>query len=138
MLADKLKALRDQEKMTNQQISDLSGVSLQTVTRIITGETKNPGFETVCDMIVAMGGSVDAFIGANVTHSASSLNDAIIHLYEKRVEDANRRADEQKEHAYIDKKGHQKANLYLLIMGIFVAALLLIDILMRDVGWIKY
>ena len=63
MLSTRLKELKDQRKLTNQQLSDLSGVPVGTINRIMAGQTDNPSFQTVCDMVMAMGGSLDELAG---------------------------------------------------------------------------
>lgn len=63
-LCDRLKHLKEKSNLTNQQIADISKVPLSTVNRILAGYTDNPSFSNVCDIIVAMGGSVDEIIGA--------------------------------------------------------------------------
>lgn len=62
-LADKLNALRDRHGMTYQQLSDSSGVPVGTLKSILTGTTANPGFDTVCAILRAMGESADALSG---------------------------------------------------------------------------
>ena len=54
MLSTQLKLLKEKRKLTNQQLSDLSGVPVGTINRILSGQTDNPSFQTVCDMVMAM------------------------------------------------------------------------------------
>lgn len=63
MISVKLKALKDKKKLTNQQLSDLSGVPLGTINRIMAGQTENPNFQTVCDLVKSMEGSLDELVG---------------------------------------------------------------------------
>lgn len=63
MLLEGLKELKDQKKMTNQELADLSGVPLGTINRIMAGQTDNPSFQTVCDITRALGGSLDKIAG---------------------------------------------------------------------------
>ena len=63
MINIELKRLKDKRKLTNQQLSDLSGVPIGTINRIMAGQTDNPSFQTVCDMVMAMGGSLDELVG---------------------------------------------------------------------------
>ena len=57
MLATQLKLLKEKRKLTTQQLSDLSGVPVGTINRILSGQTDNPSFQTVCDLVMAMDGS---------------------------------------------------------------------------------
>ena len=46
MITEKLTELKEKSALTNQQIADLSGVPLSTVTRIFSGQTDNPTIST--------------------------------------------------------------------------------------------
>lgn len=54
-----LRALKERCGLTLDQIADLSGVQKNTVSRIFSGETENPGFQTVADIVKALHGSLD-------------------------------------------------------------------------------
>lgn len=65
MITEKLTELKEKSALTNQQIADLSGVPLSTVTRIFSGQTDNPSFQTISDIVNVMGGSLDEIVGVN-------------------------------------------------------------------------
>lgn len=78
-LADKLNALRDRHGMTYQQLSDSSGVPVGTLKSILTGTTANPGFDTVCAILRAMGESADALSGAvSAADPPPNINDRLL------------------------------------------------------------
>lgn len=54
-----LQELKRQSGLTVEQIADLSGVPVKTLNRIFSGETENPGFQTVADIVKALHGSLD-------------------------------------------------------------------------------
>lgn len=121
MLCDELKALREKRKMTNQQISDASGVPLSSVNRVFSGQTDNPGFLLIRDIVVSMKGSLDEIAG--IKHH-SSADDQIIALYERSLANKDR---------WIKR-------LFVFSVTLVVGAiiLLLIDILSPTVGYIRY
>ena len=88
MLSTRLKELKDQRKLTNQQLSDLSGVPVGTINRIMAGQTDNPSFQTVCDMVMAMGGSLDELAGIQTPGGGepSPPGEDLIRLYERTIE----------------------------------------------------
>lgn len=99
MLADTLKAMRLRSGMTLEQLAKASGVPLSTISRISSGETKEPSFATVSALVLAMGGSMDELSGnapqsvQNARTGASECkgdNCPQIKLYERQ-----RLADEQ-------------------------------------------
>lgn len=63
MIHDYLRTLKDERKMTNHQLAELSGVPLSSVHRILSGQTDNPSFQAICDLVVALGGSLDEMVG---------------------------------------------------------------------------
>ena len=63
MISTQLKELKDKRKLTNQQLAELSGVPVGTINRILSGQTDNPSFQTVCDIVMAMDGSLDELAG---------------------------------------------------------------------------
>ena len=84
MISNQLKLLKERRKLTNQQLSDLSGVPIGTINRIMAGQTDNPSFQTVCDIVMAMDGSLDELVGIKeeTYQEKKTANKEIIHLYE--------------------------------------------------------
>lgn len=58
-----LKAEKSRQGLTNQQLSDISGVPLATTGRILAGTVSNPGFFHVAAICNALGLSMDECIG---------------------------------------------------------------------------
>lgn len=63
MIRAQLKEMKEKKGLTNKQLAELSGVSLPTVNRIMSGQTDVPNYQTVCDLVMAMGGSLDELAG---------------------------------------------------------------------------
>lgn len=84
MISNQLKLLKERRKLTNQQLSDLSGVPIGTINRIMAGQTDNPSFQTVCDIVMAMDGSLDELVGIKeeTLQEKKATNKEIIQLYE--------------------------------------------------------
>lgn len=60
--------LHRRTNMTHQQISDKSGVPIGTVSRVMSGQTKDPSFATVASIVTALGGSLDQMAGIEIMH----------------------------------------------------------------------
>ncbi len=60
---DRLKALKEEKKLTNTEIARLSNIPLATITRIFNGATPNPTFETFVQIAIALGASLDEIAG---------------------------------------------------------------------------
>lgn len=90
MISTQLKHLKDLRKLTNQQVSDLSGVPIGTINRIMSGQTDNPSFQTVCDIVMAMDGSLDELVGIKeatpLLQEKKLASNELIQLYENMLE----------------------------------------------------
>lgn len=67
-----LEKLHNSTGMTHQQIADKSGIPVGTVSRIMSGQTRDPAFSTVAGITHALGGSLDEMTGI---HHAKSKAD---------------------------------------------------------------
>ena len=94
MISMQLKALKEKRKLTNQQLADLSGVPVGTINRILAGQTDNPSFQTVCDIVMAMDGSLDELVGIKTEESAPADRKGpgreIINLYQEMLANKDR------------------------------------------------
>ena len=89
MNAEDLKRMKEERKLTTKQISELSGLPESTISRILSGQTDNPSFDTICSLVRAMGGSLDEFTGIQSSADApESL--VLVDLYEKMIDEKNR------------------------------------------------
>lgn len=94
MVTEYLNALNSQRNLTLQEISDLSNVPFQTVRNIFSGETTNPGINTLVAIVKAMGGSMDELVGLEHPameqhdHTVNSWHeyDLMVEKYEDRIE----------------------------------------------------
>lgn len=123
MIFDKLTELKNSRGLTNQQISDLSGVPLSTVTRIFNGQTDNPNIQTVADIVSAMGGSVDEVLGLKPPEKGEK-EDNLIELYREIIKSKNR-----------DIK---RLFWILAIVICIITVALALDLLVGNIGFIRY
>lgn len=94
MLSTELKLLKEKRKLTTQQLSDLSGVPVGTINRILSGQTDNPSFQTVCDLVIAMDGSLDELVGikdlpSQTTEKKARASEEILAIYEAMIASKN-------------------------------------------------
>lgn len=132
----KLQELKHRSNMTNQQIADKSNVPLSTVNRIMAGQTDNPSFLNVCDMVKAMGGSLDVFADTPTGKASGAAGqcaaiDKISPIYREMIE----RQDKT-----IETKDKWIKRLFIFAAGltaVFVA-IVLFDILNGNIGYVRY
>lgn len=129
MLYESLRAMKGD--MTAQQIADKSGVPVATVNRVLQGLTENPGFDTVCKLVKAMGGSLN-----DLDENGAGEPEGLTQLYERGLEYRERKIEELEQK--IKKLERIKAIIVVFVLIAMVAAmgLLVYDIMHLDRGWI--
>lgn len=132
MISEKLKALKTEKNLTTQQLSELSGLPVSSISRILSGQTDSPGFLAVADLVRAMGGSLDEIAGLKTPEpqkapeppKRSSEYQDIIKLYERSIAAKN---------AWLKRL----AITCCVLVGVLVF-IILFDILNGSVGFIRY
>ena len=123
MKAEILKKLKDESKLTTKQISEKSGIPESTISRILSGQTDNPSFDSIYAIVKAIGGSLDSVFENDIKTNNDDTS-PLIKLYEKVISEKN---------WYI--------KLLIILCGILILSLILIiiiDVLNGTVGFVRY
>lgn len=141
LLHERLQQRKKLRKVTNKEIAELSGVPEPSVTRILSGETANPFYANVRDIVVALGGDEDAFFNglpAAPVPAAPTMEAHAIALYEKRLEERDQRIADKD--AVLADKNCWIRNLFIvsIILVCFLVTWLVIDIINPHIGWFRY
>lgn len=132
--------------MTNQQLSDASGVPKTTIDRILRRETANPSMQTVLDLAAAVGYSFSNHPEQEpASHMESGIKDPLvlhmISIYENRgraYEERIKRITAHFNMLLAEKNRWLKLSLSLnIILVVFVCVILFYDITHLDRGWIQ-
>ena len=123
MILTKLKELKDQKNLTNQQIADLSGVPLSTVTRIFNGQTDNPNIQTLEDIVKGMGVTLEDITGIKQVEEKFNSDDNLIQLYKDII---------QNQRKYIKLLAGALITILVVIL-----IMLFLDMFILDVGYFK-
>lgn len=113
---------------TNAIIAEMSGVPESTVTKVLNGANRNPGFETISPIARVLGVSLDELsVKETAPPDTSTLTVGVSHIissYERRLREKNR---------------------WINILAVAVAALILLliffliyDITHPSLGWVQY
>lgn len=103
-MSEYLNKLKDEHGLTQNQISELSGISLSTVNRIFSGQAESANLSTLADIVKAMGGSFDEMLEINAPMSEKPSQEKnvnresvesvymrrLIEIYTKSLKDKNR------------------------------------------------
>lgn len=155
---NKLRELKKEKGLTNEDIAELADVPENTVARIMSGGTQNPQFETVVRIAIALGGSVDQILGLapetpeplptrveNVVSNYADLlksKDDLLTEKEKRIEAQQERIAHLQD--AIANLRREKTRILFFIGGFTLIVLLaFVTILMVDVtngnfGYFRY
>lgn len=160
MLVTYLETLKEQGHFTIDEISNLSGISKDTVKNVFSGKTKDPGIFTIAPIIYAMGGNLDAVFNRSKKESADANSIVLLkemyenHLtdvkdhYEHRLTELKERTTEMKErheeriaeiNEHIDtiKLDKRWFRFATCILAFALVALLVADILAPGLGWFQ-
>ena len=128
-------------RITNQDLADATGKSLNMVAQYLRGEAPNASFETVSALCKELNVSMDAFSGIEGTTDAQ-----LKLLTEKLIQaEANKtalQAELKNAKAQLDIykksiKAHRKITWMLLALVMLAVAALIVDLLDPNVGWIR-
>lgn len=132
---------------TVQQISDASGVPKSTVDNILRRAVANPTIQNVLDIANAVGYEFNVPDEKPVDTNDPTLQQ-IIYVYEKRCEALEKESRlktvqsnlviAEKDRAIADKNKWLARLFYsLVILAVGVMAVLLIDVCVRGIGWLR-
>jgi transcriptional regulator with XRE-family HTH domain len=85
VLHNHLEALRTKANMTYKELAQICNVSEQTISRVFKGETSEPAFSVVSNIVVACGGSLDEIAGIREIGETKSPIESIREQYEDRI-----------------------------------------------------
>lgn len=85
MYIEKLKTLKAAKNFTLQRLADESGIPQSTISRVLSGQTDNPTFQTIAVLVKTMGGSLDELAG--IQHKERECN---AEMYERMLADRDK------------------------------------------------
>lgn len=142
MVKEYLKSLKDKGNYSWSDISTASGLPEATIRKIFSGETADPRFETVVRLVSAMGGSLDKIHDIEQAEKIKKDEDsqmqalmAIKEVYEERIKDIKASSAE---HLQSLKRDKRILAVAFCVLGAFLIGILLVDLFIGSIGWIRY
>ncbi len=126
LIWERVRALKDERGKSLAQISKDSGVPLTSVKRFFNGVTKNPGFLSLCQIIYALGGSVDEVL--EIDREKQPVHMEADSKYSRQLE---------KDLRYERKSKYRVWVAFLVLVAINIV-MLLFDLFNPYVGYIRY
>lgn len=136
-ISEYLSRLKEEKSLTQQQIAELSGVPMGTVSRILAGQVECPSFQAVADMTRALGGSLDELAGIErkepekTQDGSSDVRYGRDETYEDKLAAIYRKS--------LDDKNRWILLLFIILMTLLVGviAVLIYDFRNLDIGYIR-
>ena len=116
MINAQLQEMKTKSGMSNKDIAEKSGISLSTVNRIMSGQTDIPNYQTICDLVIAMGGSLDELAG--IEKVGGSQNGGSPEVYLAIIKDKDRIIAEK--NAWLKRLFIVSCVLMAVIIGILI------------------
>lgn len=141
MISSYLRDLKEKSKMSIRELSDKTGIPECTLNRIINGQTDNPGFQNVADIVIALGGSLDDIAG--IPHPPAKMPDEVNKLYaliisaNERLEALNHAIEHIQHILAIKDKWIQRMFVYCCVITFMLVAYLIVDAMLPNFGIIK-
>lgn len=145
-IATKLKTMKGSLGLSNKELSDLSGVPIGTVNRVLAGRVETPNFQTIRDLVKAMGGSLDDIAGPSLAAGEAPTEPEAEQTAEKPEQPSAGMPPEairaysvllQEKQKEIDTKDRWLKRLFAVscaLMGIIIAVLIF-DLLNPGIGF---
>jgi transcriptional regulator with XRE-family HTH domain len=137
---EKLKMIKEDKDLTNAEIATLSNIPLATITRVLSGQTPNPTFETISRIAIGMGVSLDELCGLKqpdappipspIENTLSSYSELL-----KEKDDRIRELKDERDHERREK--HKMFGAFVFFVAL-VMILLIVDILNGHFGYFRY
>ena len=137
---EKLKMIKEEKGLSNIEIAKIAETPLVTITRIFSGQTPNPTFETISRIALALGVSLDELSGIKQPDKPPipSPIENTLNSYVELLKEKDDRIKELKEDKAVIR--NEKYKLVGMLAGIITALLILftVDIFNGHFGYFRY
>lgn len=137
---EKLKMIKEEKGLTNAEISALSNIPLPTITRVFNGHTPNPTFETISQIAIALGASLDEITGLKQPDAPpiSSPVENTLNSYVELLKEKDKRIEELTEDKKVIRNEKYKVMWMLVIIVTAIFTWFIVDITNGNLGNFKY
>jgi transcriptional regulator with XRE-family HTH domain len=137
---EKLKMIKEKKDLTNAEIATLSNIPLPTITRVFNGSTLNPTFETIAQIAIGMGVSLDELVGLKQPDAPpiSSPVEDTLNSYSELLKEKDDRIKELIEDKKVIRKEKYKVMWMLVVIVTAIFTWFIIDIMNGHFGAFRY
>ena len=138
MDASYIKLLMERENITQTELARLTDIPQGTLSRILNGSTDCPSYANIAAIIKALHGSLDVMAGIVNDPNSEPVTMSERELYEKLIADKERQL--RSLNGILEQKQQWLHKMWraLILTIIIIGIILIIDICIRSVGFIRY
>lgn len=133
-----LSKLKDETRLTQQLLSDRTGIPMGTIPRYFAGmEDDSANFEIVRKLVMAMGGSLDELAGIPSRASPEPKSDSeLVGTYKALLAEKDDRLAHRDRTIYYERKRSRILSIACFAILMVFVMLLIIDLFVPKRGWI--
>ena len=130
--------LMQRQEISQVKLAELTGIPAVTLARILNGATDCPSYANITAIVKALHGSLDVMAGIVEEPNDTPMTPTERELYEKLLADKERQL--RSVNAMLDQKQQWLRKLWraLMIAVVIIGIILIIDICIGSVGFIRY
>lgn len=138
MDASYIKMLMERQNMTQAKLSELTDIPPGTLSKLLSGSTDSPSFANIAAIVKVLGGSLDVMAGIVDDPDKKPMQASERELYEKLIADKERQL--RSVNAMLEQKQMWLTRLWraLMVTIIIIGAVLVLDMCMGSIGFIRY
>lgn len=133
-----IKTLMERENVTQAKLAELTGIPQGTLSRILNGSTDCPTFSNVSAIVKALHGSLDVMTGIVSDPDKKQMQASERELYEKLLADKERQL--RSVNGMLEQKQQWLRKMWraLILTIIIIGIILIVDICIGSIGFIRY
>lgn len=133
-----IKMLMERQNMTQAKLSELTDIPATTLSKILNGSTDSPTFANIAAIVKVLGGSLDVMVGIVSDPDAAPVQQTERQLYQQLLADKERQL--RSVNGILEQKQEWLRKMWrvLVLMIVIIGTILIIDICIGSVGFIRY
>lgn len=133
-----IKMLMERQNMTQAKLSELTDIPATTLSKILNGSTDSPAFANIAAIVKVLGGSLDVMVGIVSDPDAAPVQQTERQLYQQLLADKERQL--RSVNGMLEQKQQWMRKLWraLMVTVVIIGTILIIDICIGSVGFIRY
>lgn len=133
-----IKMLMERQNMTQAKLSELTDIPATTLSKILNGSTDSPAFANIAAIVKVLGGSLDVMVGIVSDQDTQPVQASERQLYQQLIADKERQL--RSLNSMLEQKQQWLHKLWraLMITVVIIGTLLIADMSIGSIGFIRY